>query len=210
MQVGGSLAGLMHAIVLKSQGHDVHVLEKSSKSRLQSQAAGIGARNDVQTVIDTYVKPQQPYAKAAAALEVVNEDGTRINCFPTDQTHQLTTWSLLHTLFKTRLLNNGGPTATYETDTWVQEIQPRGEKLIVRYLENTSEVMKEICADLVIAADGAQSHIRKTIFKLPSPQYAGFVTWRGTVPASLISEPSRKFLEDRLIGCRTDNGYIVT
>lgn len=40
-QVGGSLAGLMHGIILKKSGFQVHVLERNASEALESQAAGI-------------------------------------------------------------------------------------------------------------------------------------------------------------------------
>lgn len=41
-QIGGSLAGLMHGIMVKRLGHDVHLLEQTLSSTRTDHAAGIG------------------------------------------------------------------------------------------------------------------------------------------------------------------------
>jgi 2-polyprenyl-6-methoxyphenol hydroxylase-like FAD-dependent oxidoreductase len=44
--------------------------------------------------------------------------------------------------------------------------------------------------DLVIFADGANSEARQRIFPSLAPAYAGYVAWRGLVPASLLPRPA--------------------
>lgn len=45
----------------------------------------------------------------------------------------------------------------------------------------------ELTADLVVAADGIRSGLRQAVFPAhPGPVYAGYITWRGIVPADRV------------------------
>ncbi|WP_200834278.1 FAD-dependent monooxygenase [Amycolatopsis alkalitolerans] len=87
--------------------------------------------------------------------------------------HQLLTDSVQDAELRTghRVLNiaqrpDGRATVTYE--------RPDGE----------STATAEVTADLVVAADGLHSTIRTTLLPAyPGPAYAGYVVWRGIVPA---------------------------
>lgn len=212
LQVGGSLAGLMNAIVLQDLGHEVHVLEKSSEDALCSQAAGLSAGPDVQRLIKEYLKPAKEYAKIATAVEVVDLEGNVINPIPSKDPYHLTTWSLLYNLFKSHLLAPGSikPAARYDTGKTVSAVEPEGDALAVSFTESGTQEVHKLRADLVIAADGAHSTTRTSIFPDVTPRYAGFITWRGAVPASQISPASRKAMEGRLLIFRTDEGYTVS
>jgi 2-polyprenyl-6-methoxyphenol hydroxylase-like FAD-dependent oxidoreductase len=191
----------MHAIVLK----------KSSADVLKSQAGGLSAGPDVQKFITEYVQPKEPYAKTAKGVEVVNLKGAVINSIPSKDPYQLTTWSLLYRMFMTHFLSEGGSMVKYETEKNVKDVKEDGDKVLVTYsdLDGTSH---ELSADLVIAADGAHSAIRRTVIPdAAPPEYAGFVTWRGALPVSEVSAASRVVLEDRMLIFRTDNGgYTVS
>jgi 2-polyprenyl-6-methoxyphenol hydroxylase-like FAD-dependent oxidoreductase len=209
--VGGSLSGLLQAIVFKRLGHKVHVLERSSQARLQSQAAGLRAGPDVQKFINEYITTDKPYAKTLNLLEVVNIQGVVINSFPPNDTMLLTTWSLLYDLFKSRLLDEGTASlTTYETDKLVRDVKYDGEKVAVAYSDTKTGISNVLQADLVIAADGAHSSVRETVIPGLYPTYAGYVTWRGAVPESSVSEASRNVLRDRVILFRTEQGYALS
>jgi 2-polyprenyl-6-methoxyphenol hydroxylase-like FAD-dependent oxidoreductase len=49
-------------------------------------------------------------------------------------------------------------------------------------------------ADIVIGADGPSSTVRKLLLPEVERTYVGYVTWRGTVKESLLSDEVRTFL----------------
>jgi 2-polyprenyl-6-methoxyphenol hydroxylase-like FAD-dependent oxidoreductase len=155
----------------------------------------------VQKFINEYIKPQEPYAKIAESVEVINLEGGTINTIPSKDPYNL---------FKSHLLADANQQAKYETEKWVQAVRSDGDELVVVYSDTTSEAQHELRADLVIAADGAHSAIRETVVPGQSPQYVGFLTWRGAVPAAVVSEASRKVLEGRILMFRTEDGYTVS
>lgn len=202
----------MNAIVLQDLGHDVHVLEKSSEDSLRSQAAGISAGPDVQRFIKEYLNPTIEYAKIATAVEVVDLEGNVINPIPSKDPYHLTTWSLLYNLLKSHLLEPRSmkPAARYETGMSVSAVEPDGNALVVSFTGSGTQDVHKLRADLVIAADGAHSTTRASVFPHVTPKYTGFITWRGAVPAAEISPGSRKAMEGRLLIFRTEDGYTVS
>lgn len=205
------MSGLLHAIVFKHLGHKVHVLERSSQALLQSQAAGLSAGPEVQNFIKEYVKTDKPYAMLSNLLQVVNKEGTVINSLPSGDTMHLTTWSILYDLLKTHLLDKASyPEVQYETGKKVHDVHYNGESVSVVYSDVETGISDTLKADLVIAADGANSAVRETVLPSLRPKYAGYVTWRGTVPENAISEKSKSDLRNRVLLFRTSEGYAVS
>ncbi|KAF2105616.1 hypothetical protein BDV96DRAFT_694739 [Lophiotrema nucula] len=212
--IGGSLSGLMHAIVLKSLGHNVRILERSSPELLRSQAAGLGTGGELQQLIDEYVKPESPYCTTLGAIEWINKDGEIVGQFGPSRPFYLSTWSIVYRLCKSALLQpapgSSAKPAIYETGQLVKSVHPSGSKINVEYLDTVSQQHHALEADLVIAADGGNSTIRRSLHPEVAPQYSGYVTWRGAVTESEVSEATRKVLHGRTIMTRMEAGYIMS
>ena len=203
----------MHAIVFKKLGHRIYVLEKSSEDTLQSQAAGLQAGQEVQKFIDKYVKIDRPYSMTPAKniIEVLNKEGEIINCFAVGITMHLTTWNILFELFKSNLVNEQSSSyVLYETDKLVQDVSYDGDKVSVAYLDNKTGIRSVLRADLVIAADGSHSTVRRTVMPEITPKYVGYVTWRGSVTESSVSDASREVLQDRVLFFRAEGSFAVS
>lgn len=201
------MAGLFHALVLQRLGHRVLILEKSPLAILQSEAAGLSAGPDVQKLIAEYVRPTKPYATTSSVVQLVNGQGEVINVIPSNETLYLTTWSLLHGMLKAAFLAEGGG-ARFEMQAVVRGVREEGERVVVAYVQGGEERCLE--ADLVIAADGAHSKIRAALLPGLAPRYVGYVTWRGAVRESAVSDASRRALEGKLLMFRTEGGYTVS
>jgi 2-polyprenyl-6-methoxyphenol hydroxylase-like FAD-dependent oxidoreductase len=68
----------------------------------------------------------------------------------------------------------------------------------------------ETRADLVIAANGCNSTIRKKLLAEIKPAYAGYVTWRGLVPEEQVSEEISSALSNKITILRTEDGFIIS
>ena len=64
-------------------------------------------------------------------------------------------------------------------------------------------------ADLVIAADGSKSVVRRCLVPNPPHVYSGYVAWRGTVAEQDVSEETRKIFDKRFNAFLMKRGYIV-
>ena len=54
---------------------------------------------------------------------------------------------------------------------------------------------REAAADLVVGADGVDSHVRRALFpEHPGPGYAGYITWRGLASADAVPAAMRAHL----------------
>jgi 2-polyprenyl-6-methoxyphenol hydroxylase-like FAD-dependent oxidoreductase len=204
----------MVALVLRSVGYSVHVLERSSPETLQSQAAGIRAGPELHSFIETYVRDFDPnYAIAPDLFEIMKKSGEVELAIPPADPLRLTTWKRVYDMLKEalRVDEKGAETAVYETRMKVEDVKDEGEKVSVTYRILDNDTTKTLEADLVIAADGAQSTVRKIVSdNVIAPKYAGYVTWRGRVPEEILSAETREALQKRCVLMRVQNGYMIS
>lgn len=68
----------------------------------------------------------------------------------------------------------------------------------VQYIDVTTGEQRSATADVVLAADGTHSTIRK-LLKVPThKEYAGYIAWRGTVPERSVSPETVEYFSNRL------------
>lgn len=77
----------------------------------------------------------------------------------------------------------------------------------VTVLDLETDTTTAMDGDLVIAADGAHSAIRRKLCPGVVPKYAGYVTWRGRVAESALPSKTREVLRDRCAILRVEGGY---
>lgn len=127
------------------------------------------------------------------------------------RTQRMTSWDLLYHLLRWRveglesgyvagLEGDGRPKARYENGCTVTAIQAlptdQGGGVEVMYTHVNSGENRTATADLVIAADGGSSTIRRLLQTDATRTYAGYVAWRGTVPENELSAEAREvFIE---------------
>jgi 2-polyprenyl-6-methoxyphenol hydroxylase-like FAD-dependent oxidoreductase len=202
----------MNALAFRSLGYKVHVLERSPPSALDSQAAGIRVGPEVHDFIKKYIPDYaRDYNIMADAVEIVKDNGDVELKIPPKDPLRLTTWKSIYDMFLTCLLKEGsGTSATYQTGSSVQDVSLERGKVHVRYTTMNDGTNAEMEADLVIAADGAHSTIRHQLHPGVSPEYAGYVSWRGRVPESALSSSTREALQDRCVIHRVEGGYQIS
>ena len=212
-QVGGSLSGLMNAIMLRNLGFAVHVLERSAPEALESQAAGINAGPEVHAFIETYI-PHYPanYAIALDSVKFMDREGNITKSMTPNNPLRLTTRKAVYRMLRDALLvtRDAMPPATYQTKQQVHRVQQEGDKMIVSFQDLKINSNKTIKADIVIAADGAHSILRNLVLPGIIPEYAGYVTWRGRVPETALSEVTREALKNQTVFLHVDGGYAIS
>ena len=71
----------------------------------------------------------------------------------------------------------------------------------------------EVRADLLVAADGVQSTVRRQLMPAVEPRYAGYVAWRGLADMAELSGKARDLLRNKFAFCLPDReqalGYPV-
>lgn len=173
--VGGSLGGLMAANLLHRAGHEVRVLERSSRS-LQGRGAGIVTHEGLrQTLRDCGVPVDHTLGVPVASRVVLAASGDA-EC-RWDHPQILTSWGRLYTLLRAAL-----PEACHRLGAAVTGAQQDERGVTLQLASGQSE-----SADLVVAADGVRSTLRQQLAPGVAPQYAGYVAWRGVCDELALS-----------------------
>lgn len=197
--VGGSLAGLMHALVLLSlpKPPAIRILERSPTSLLHNQGAGVVAGSETQEFFDKFVRAEREIAVTSKLRHYLNRAGKVIDGSVEERQQRMTSWDLLYYLLRWRveglqskyvdgLVADDRPKATYEHGCTVTAVESTGDKTRLTWSrQNLGEQTAE--ADLIIAADGASSTIRRILAPEIQRRYVGYVAWRGTVLETALS-----------------------
>jgi 2-polyprenyl-6-methoxyphenol hydroxylase-like FAD-dependent oxidoreductase len=222
LQVGGSLAGLMNGIMLRHQGYMVTILEQDpATSQRRSQAAGITPGPDFLKFMEKYDRTNRVFSEDKGSAYVCAKDGSTAQKL--SMTFNFSSWGLLNSILRANFdchVSKACPIppepiaspgeSIYLSGKRVTGIQFTGEKVLVQFTDVSSQSHDEIMSDLVIAADGSSSTIRRIIYPKVRHYYSGYVTWRGTVPESQVSTATSDYFD----GCakffkHLPKGYMI-
>lgn len=221
--VGGSCAGLMAGVLLKRKGHHVRILEVAESAEREGLAAGIGLQRDVKAFFETEdIFKDKP-------LGVINP-GFRVLDEKLDVKYQLaislnlTSWDSVYYRLRanfdgyTNSYNEKVPapdpeskdgTATFDTGKKVLKVEDVNGRMAV-FAEDVKTGTMEVCkGDLVIAADGTNSTIRRQLMPRLQREEPGYVIWRGTIPTKELSQDVLDKIENKPLICPYNQTYLV-
>ncbi len=170
--IGGSVAGLTAAIQLQRLGMEVTVFERS-ENNLSSRGAGIVLPEElVQACIKLNLFDHNIPRIPATARSFTTQKGKRIF----DQPLSIVglNWGNIYANLRKRL-----PEQCYRKGESVVAFSQRNDECHV-----ITDKDKLYDFDYLIGADGVDSVVRKSLYPESSPQYAGYVAWRGTTVLS--------------------------
>ena len=179
--VGGSVGGLMAALALTKVGYATSVFERS-RAGLTSYGQGIRVHPAILDFFDEVVGPNSvPAMTRLRERRVIDRHGTVVATQLEDgySTH----WSVLH-----RALRHAY-TGEYHLASTVDSASQDHDRATVHLADG-----REPSADLVLFADGIGSAGRRELSPRSRPEYAGYVAWRGTAPASALAPSDRALL----------------
>lgn len=219
-QIGGSLAGLMHGIMLKRLGHHVHLIEQNLSSTRTDNGAGIGTGPLGARFFEEHDIYPSRYSFPCPGFNFLDEDSNvkRVLNIPLN----VTSWNVLY--YRLRANFDGLQSEYYPALTGapasdgkaVYDLGKRATNVVSTDQHATVEVedlqtwgSRTLHADLVIVANGQNSIIREKFMPNQGDQpYAGYVVWRGTVSEKDVSEATRKLFEERFNVFAMSRGYI--
>lgn len=184
--VGGSLGGLIAAHQLKRIGWRVRICERVTDD-LSGRGAGLATHPElVHALAHVGIRIDARLGIPVSRRSFIDADGAqRLNC---EIPQVLTSWNRLFTLLREPLADEeyrkGQRLVDAETDA-----QGRVQ---ARFHDGSIET-----ADLLIGADGLRSTVRGLCDAQAQPQYAGYVAWRGRLPARRLQEAGAGELLDR-------------
>jgi 2,6-dihydroxypyridine 3-monooxygenase len=168
--VGGSIGGLISALVLRDAGCDVQVFERS-RTPLEGRGAGIV----LHPVTVRYLEAARSLdlervAAPAAVLRYLTRAGDVLLEEPIR--YLFTSYATLYAALLERL-----EPERYHLGAECIGLDQRHDRVVVRLAEGGDRSF-----DLVVGADGIRSTVRALLFPEIAPTYAGYVGWRGTLP----------------------------
>ncbi|VVB14058.1 unnamed protein product [Arabis nemorensis] len=182
--VGGSIAGVSCAHTLTLAGWDVLVLEKSSEPPARSPTgAGLGLDPQARQIIKSWLPRPHLFDQITLPLSIDQNQETdsekkvtRILTRDENFDFEAAYWSDIH-----GLLYNALPETTFlwgHTFLSFTMSQDKSTVEVKTLVMETQEIV-EVEGDLLVAADGCLSMIRKTFLPDFKLRYSGYCAWRG-------------------------------
>ncbi|MGG2464823.1 FAD-dependent monooxygenase [Streptomyces sp. RGM 3693] len=189
--IGGGIGGLTAAVALDRRGWQVTVLERAAA--LEPVGAGIGLAPNAQRALDTIGVGDAVRAMASRQLagEIRRPDGrllarsdnaAAVRRFggPVVIAHRADLIALLADRLPAAAVRTGAPATLVDPGDPLRADRPARVRTTA-----PDGAPTDLTADLVVAADGIHSAVRRTLFPgHPAPRYAGFTTWRFVVSAA--------------------------
>jgi 2,6-dihydroxypyridine 3-monooxygenase len=180
--IGGSLGGLTAALVLRDQGWDVDVLERSPNP-LEGRGTGIVVHpTTVRYLAERAGKSIGDIGVPARSLQYLGADGSIADEQPC--TYRFASYVELY-----RGLLEAFGTERYHLSNELAHLDNRGDAAIVSLTDGQTHA-----ADLVVCADGIRSTGRRIMVPDAQPRYAGYLAWRGTIDSAELSCRSSSIL----------------
>jgi 2-polyprenyl-6-methoxyphenol hydroxylase-like FAD-dependent oxidoreductase len=165
--VGGSLGGLFAGAMLLRHGWDVTILERS-EGRLSARGAGLGVHPPMlEGLLAAGCRVDASVGVAVAGRVVLDRDGSERAAI--DMPQFCTSWARLYSL-----LGDTVPEARIRRGAALAGFEQDGAGVTARLAGGES-----LRAELLVAADGTRSTVRRQLLPAVDLVYAGYVGWRG-------------------------------
>jgi len=183
--IGGSMAGLFAALMLRRAGWDAHVYERIG-SELSGRGAGIVTHQELFDIlklcgVDSEAARVGVYV---SGRRVFARDGSLSGELPLEQI--VTSWGHLY-----GLLRQTFPSSAYHHGCNLLRVEEQADAVVAHFADGTTAT-----ADLLIGADGIFSSVRAQFLPDVKPSYVGYIAWRGLVAESELSPATRADLCD--------------
>ncbi|KAI8937297.1 hypothetical protein NX059_006505 [Plenodomus lindquistii] len=210
--IGASIAGLMHALVLKSTGRNVVILEARSQQQIQAAGAGLSFWPNAQHLFSSCVPGIEfdAWTIKNTTMEILTRDGVPVAEMPLSEEIRTSSWAIV----REKLVQaceqdvDGHGTVEFRTDRRVCDLIDQDESVDVVYMSEDGSV-ERIATGLVIAADGARSFVRQRLLPEASSEYVGYLAWRGRIPESDVSQELDGALEGKMTFFMFEGSYIL-
>lgn len=183
--IGGSMAGLFAALLLRREDWSVDIYERIG-AELAGRGAGIVTHRELfdvlgRTGIDTEAAA---VGVAVPGRRVLDRSGRIEGELGLRQV--LTSWGHLYGLLRAAF-----PTENYHHGRNLVAVTEVGDRVTARFSDGS-----EASGDLLIGADGIFSSVRSQLAAEVRPGYAGYIAWRGLVDERELSPRTRAELCD--------------
>jgi 2,6-dihydroxypyridine 3-monooxygenase len=195
--VGGSLAGLTAAVLLRDAGCQVDVYERSA-----IPLSGYGAGIVIQPELSRYFLERSEFtleriSVPSHGIRYFNaEDATLIGEIDADWRY--TSYNALYQ----GLLRCYGE-ERYHLGQALVALEQRGAEVELRFGSG-----RVVHCDFAVCADGGFSTARQRLLGVV-PKYAGYVTWRGLARPGVLGEKTWAFFDERFTYGLLSDGHLI-
>jgi 2-polyprenyl-6-methoxyphenol hydroxylase-like FAD-dependent oxidoreductase len=186
--VGGSMSGLLAALLLRRSGWDVDVLERV-ESELAGRGAGIVAQPDLIETLRTLGIDPTDLGVEIGFRKILDSSGQVASELPCQQV--LTAWERVY-----RVLRDALPPQHYHRGRGVSSFAQTQSEVTAHFTDGAA-----VQGDILVGADGLRSTIRQQCLPAVAPLYAGYVAWRALIPEAAFPEPIHRELFDCMTFC---------
>ena len=186
--IGGSMSGLLAAIMLQRRGWTVDVFE-----RVESELAGRGAGIVAQTELIARLKALELETNDLGILtktrKLLDIDGQII--LTTECPQVLTAWERVY-----RVLRDAFPAQHYHRGRGLKSFEQNKAGVLAHLTDGSTAE-----ADVLVGADGLRSTVRGQCLPDVAPLYAGYCAWRALLPESAIPPDIHRELFESMAFC---------
>ncbi len=163
--IGGSMAGLFAALLLRQRGIDAMVFERAA-TELSGRGAGIATHAQILDVIESLGLDTRGLGVSIRLRRVFGSDGRLVA--ETIRPQLMTSWDRLFTLLRAAL-----PAECYRRGQEFVGADQSGNAVTAHFADGS-----RASGDLLIGADGLRSSVRTSLISQQPLLYAGYVAWR--------------------------------
>ncbi|HEY7608148.1 MAG TPA: FAD-dependent monooxygenase [Alphaproteobacteria bacterium] len=184
--IGGSLGGLFAASLLRKIGWTATIFERS-KEALASRGAGLGTTRELaETMRRAGARLDVSMAVPMSAYVWLDAAGRVVHLHPRQMASS--TWSRVYAP-----LRETAPDEHYLAGKALERVDQRENRVIAQFVGGATAE-----GDLLIAADGNQSTVRRQLMPEVEARYAGYVAWRGIMEERDVPPAIHRELFDKL------------
>ncbi len=219
IQVGGSLAGLLHGLCLKRHGSNVVILEQDPSTVRSSHQAGIAFGPAVEEILRKYDLTGVQSCTPSLSTRIAYRKRQYFK--EVKVVRHLTSWGLLYRILRANFdglaseavpspppAKDGDGKAEYRAGQRATSLQYENGAVTVGFVGEDG-ASGSLTADLVIGADGMHSSVRGLVHAQTAKEYSGYVAWRGTVCENDLPPETSQYFASRTCANVLKNTYIV-
>src|ERR1700730_2108312 len=193
---GGSIGGLCAGVALRGAGLELRVYEGVS-GPMETRGAGIVVQGELIDLLRTHGAGALPTTHCRVRRYLSPEGGEgEVHRVPQD----FTLWEAIY-----RTLAAAFPSERYHRGATLTDFG-NGKGAVRAHIDGHGVVE----ADVLVAADGAQSPTRRRFLPDLNSTYAGYVAWRGTLHGADAQTDLGRFFDDAFTFCEARSaGHIL-
>lgn len=195
--VGGSFAGLTTALLLREQGFEVDVVERTP-TYLDGRGGGIVLQPD--TVRWMVERPHdfdlEDISIGSSVMRYLGADNIIVHEEPASW--RFSSWTTLY-----RVLLDDFGTDNYHLGQFAVGLDQDEDGVDVRFTDG-----RTARAELVVFADGISSVGRRRLQPSSQPRYSGYIGWRGCVLERDVSVETTALMHDATVYAVTDSSHM--